>query len=209
MDYAVELTLYIVVSVLLFLIFFLLFFFKPIRAYFRNKFTIRTYYRTVRKSALENDFYLINQFVLLEDETKSGVHIDHILFGDKFIYIIKDKYFKGALAAKEEDQSWVWFKTKNSKEYIDNPMTINCIRCDRLSMASGLDRAFFISVVLVNDDVFITPIKSKDNSSVILPLSKFTKYIEMNEKRSDVEKFSEEDLAIAVRDLAELNRRGK
>ena len=55
--------------------------------------------------ALYNDFYLINEVNLKLDED-SEAHIDHLLFGEKYIYVIKDRYYDGAIDGQEKDSNW-------------------------------------------------------------------------------------------------------
>ncbi|MCQ2742911.1 MAG: hypothetical protein MJ239_06450 [Bacilli bacterium] len=209
-SYNVQITAFIVACVFFGLLFLFIFLHGPVKTYLYSHHTIRMYYKTVRKVAYDGDYYLINKWEYsLDSGKKSGVHINHLLFGDKFIYVIKDAYFHGAVKANADDPSWVNFYTKKKKKYIDNPLIKNKIRADRISIASGLDRNYFVSVTLVNDDCMLTPLENKEGGNFLVPLSHFQKFIEANESRKDVHPFSAEELSIAVRDLDELNQNGK
>lgn len=209
MSHFVELTIYIVSASLLGVFFLFLFLHSPIKRFLYERRTIRMYYGKVHRVTLDNDFYLINKWALAIGEDDSGVHIDHIIFGDKFIYVVKDRYYHGAISAKPDDQSWIYYLGKRKKKYIDNPLILNHVRADRLSLASGLSRSYFVSIVLVNDDCLVTPFKNTTNDNFLVPLSKLGKFIEAKEKSKDVDAFTPDELAIAVRDLAELNQNGK
>ncbi len=62
------------------------------------------YYRKIYNYTLNHDLYLINNFVFKLD-SKHNTSIDHILFGEKFIYIIMDKYYEGDLIGNSYDKS--------------------------------------------------------------------------------------------------------
>jgi hypothetical protein len=206
MPYSVQFTLYVVIASLLGLFFLGLFLYGPIKRSLLRHQTLQMYYRTVRRVTLDNDFYLINHWSLADNEGDSGVHIDHIIFGDKFIYVIRDRYYQGAISAKAADASWIYYFKKNKKMYIDNPLINNHIRASRLATASGLDPKFFLSIVLVNDDCLVTPFANQGPDNFLVPLSRLGKFIAAKEKDPSVPAFTPEEIAGAVRDLAELNQ---
>jgi hypothetical protein len=206
MSKEVQLTIFIVTAVLLGLLFAFLFLYSPIKSWlFRHK-TVEMFYKKVRRVTLDNDFYLINKWALRSDESDPGIHIDHIIFGDKFIYVVRDRYYQGAISAKGNDASWIYYFRKNKKQYIDNPLINNRIRADRLALASGLNRQYFIAIVLVNDDCLVTPFQNEATDNFLVPLSRLGKFIEAKEKDPSIPSFTPDELAIAVRDLAELNQ---
>lgn len=159
------------------------------------------------KVALDHDFYLINKWSYQFGEGKNeGIHIDHILFGDKYIYIIKDRYYEGAITAKANDRSWVSYQGKKNKRYIDNPMRLNKIRADRLSFLTDKPREYFICIVLVNDDCLVTPFENVEEGNYLVCLSKLEKFVEGIEKR-EVSPFAQDELSAVVKDFSLLNGR--
>ena len=88
-------------------------------AYRRKNFQIH-FYKQVYRVALDNDYYLINQFVFKIDSSKNAT-VDHILFGDKYIYVILSKYYQGDLIGKYLDKSLIFISHKGKKCYTDNP----------------------------------------------------------------------------------------
>lgn len=202
----VRLTIFIVICVLLGLFFLFLFLYPPIKNFLRKNYTVRSYYKKIMRVAEDNDYYLINQWAMKWGEGKNeGIHIDHILFGNKYIYVIKDRYYRGAITAKAEDRSWVYYRSKKSKKYIDNPLLLNKIRADRLSISANQPRQYFVSIVLVNDDCLVTPFHNLDDGNYLLSLSQLPKFINNYESRK-VKPFSEKELSAVVRDLAALNQ---
>ncbi|MBP5091704.1 MAG: hypothetical protein J6328_04025 [Bacilli bacterium] len=205
MDPRVEFVLWIVVTVLVGLFFLFLFLYSPIKRFLYRLKPVEMFYHRVKGAVEDHDFYLINRFIARVGEGENGdVHIDHLIFGDKFIYVVKDRYFEGAVSISAGDPSWVFYN-KNHKRYIRNLLDMNMIRADRIAAISGLPRDYFIPVLLVNDDCYIALHGELGRDAYIVPCSKLSSFLDKQEKRSDVESFSQEELSIAVRDLYELN----
>ncbi len=203
MPYNVELTLFIVLAVAAGLAFLFLFLYGPVKRYLYAHHTVRMYYRKVYRVALDNDFYLINRFSNRTADQEE-FHIDHILIGNKYFYCIRDRYYDGALVAKESNPSWIFFHKKEGK-YIQNPLTINKLRVQRLSLMSGIDEKMFISIVLINDDCYLTPYESESDDCFLSSLKDFPKLIEELESRP-VDPLDPHDIGVAARDFAELNQ---
>lgn len=203
MPYNVELTLFIVAAVAVGSAFLLWFLYGPIKRFLYRHYTMRMYYRKVYRVALDNDFYLINNFSNATAELEE-FHIDHILIGNKFFYCIRDRYYDGALAAKEEDPSWIFFR-KSKGTYITNPMVMNKLRVQRLSLMSGIDEKLFISIVLINDDCYLTPFQSQSGDNYLSSLRDFPKLIEALESGEE-DPLDERSIAVAARDFSQLNQ---
>ena len=120
--------------------------------------------------------------------------------------MIKDRYYRGVISGKIEDPNWTNYIGKKKKKVPSNPMILNKIRTDRLSLLTGLNRKYFISIVLVNDDCLVTPFENQQEDNLLVPIGKLEKLIEAIEARKDVAPLKKEQLAIAVRDFAELNQ---
>ena len=204
MPKSVELVLFVVCAVAAGLFFLFVFLYGPVKRFVYKHHTIRAYYRKVYRVAQERDLLLVNKFANRTAEFEE-FHIDHILFGTKYFYCIRDRYYDGAIAAKEEDESWIFFHKKKT-EYIKNPMMVNKLRLQRLSLMSGIDEKFFISVVLINDDCLITPVEGdlEQGDSFLSSLREFPKLIDRLEAR-DVNPLDERSVAVAARDFAALN----
>lgn len=202
----VELVLFVVLASLAALLFLYLFLSGPIRRLYYRHNTVRAYYRKVYKVALERDFLLINKFSNRTAELEE-FHVDHILCGEKYFYCIRDRYYAGAVAAKEDDESWIYFHARKS-EYIKNPMMLNKLRVQRLSLMSSIKEEDFISIVLINDDCLITPIEGdlEHGNSFLSSLRDFPKLIDQLESR-DVDPLDEYAVSVAARDFAELNEK--
>ena len=206
MPYTVRLSIFCVSCILVGLLLLLMFLYGPVKRYLYKKYTVRMYYNKVRRVVLDNDFYLVNSFAN-KTASQEPFHIDHIVIGDKFIYCIRDRYYDGAIAAKENDPSWIFYKGKKST-YIKNPMQVNRIRVDRMSLMSGIDSKLFISIVLINNDCMITRLENSFSDNYIVSLKKFPSLIAQLES-SDVPILNPHSIAIAAKDFSELNLNGK
>ena len=178
----------------------------PIKRSLMKHHTVRMYYRHVNRVVLDNDFYLINCF---ENKTadEEAFHIDHIVIGQKYIYCIRDRYFDGALVVREDNDGWLFYHGRK-KKIVPNPMAMNLLRLERLSLMSNIDSKLFISIVLINNDCLITPFEGTRDNSFLVSLKGFPKLIEYLESR-DVEDLDPHISAIVARDFSELNLHGK
>ena len=191
------------IVVLLFLAIVLYF---PISAsYRRNRFQIR-FYKRVYKVALESDYYLINQFYFKVDSNKLA-KVDHVLFGEKYIYVILSKYYEGDLVGKSTDKSLIFISHKGKKCYTDNPIIQSKSLTSKLSSSTGLDASMLIGIILINDDCKVE-VQSESKQFYIIQRRKFPALIKAIESRP-VEKINEAQLAKAVQAIAKDNKRKK
>ncbi len=182
----------------------------PIKNHNLLKNYMEIYGKNVYSIAQDYDYYLINKLSITLTDL-SLVEVDHILFGEKYIYLIKDRYYRGGLIAKERDQSWLYYQKKNGryyKEYIDNPLRMNDIRRSKVAKATGIDKSLFISIVLINNDCYLSSFDGKSKDNFLCPLMKLRKLIKSIEKR-DVSPMNDEQLKDAVQDIARLNNTEK
>lgn len=206
LPYSVRLSIFCVLCILACLVFAFLFLYEPVKHLLYRHFTMRMYYSTIKKVVLYNDFYLINDFVNRIGDSET-FHIDHVMIGNKFIYCIRDRYYDGAIAAKETDPNWIFYRGKEAK-YIANPMIRNKTRVEWMAMMTGFDTHFFISIVLINDDCLMTPLDNTYSDNFVTSLSMLPKLIDYLESQ-DIDPLDPQAMAIAVHDLSELNLRGK
>jgi hypothetical protein len=172
---------------------------------FKNFRTI--YYKKIRKVADQHDYYLINELTLKNDN-QVLCRIDHVLFGDKYIYVIKDRYYRGAISGDKKDRVWFFYTSKGEKKELTNPMMLNLERVDKLSRITQIDKSFFISIVIINDNCVVRNAKDLNSeNSFIIAASRFAKLVKIIEER-DVKKMDENQLKYAVEDISRLYGRG-
>lgn len=163
----------------------------------------KIYYNKIRAIAEINDYYLINNLILRNNE-QVICQIDHCLFGEKFIYVIKDRYYRGAIKGDKEDNIWIFYDKKGKTFEMENPMKVNELRVEKLSLMTQIDSSFFISIVVINDDAIVKNMENmSSNDSYIVSRKKLPKLIKSIESR-DVKKIDEKQLNFAVQDISRL-----
>ena len=200
----VRLGVFIAFAAVFALLFLFLFFRRPFRRWKAKRNITKAYYPKVYKTALHGDYYLINDFN--RGEGPSKIHIDHIVGGNKFIYVISDYYFDGAISGMGEDASWVYYSRRGRKTAIQNPLAANRYALNRLSTISGINSSFMVGIVLVNEECFVSrQDKPGDGESRIISLSGLERLIEEYEGK-DVTSFVAKELWQAIHDLHELGK---
>lgn len=189
--------------VVLFVLFLLLF--NPIKRKLYHK-NFRNYYgKKVYKVALYEDFYLINNFIFSHEEGK-GTKIDHLLFGNKYVYVINDYYFDGSLSGKEKDGSLILITKSGKKSYVDNPLMTNAVVTKRLSVVTNHDKTMFISIALVNKECALD-IVHKEKNNYLIQVDNLYKLIKAIESR-DIPPIEPDQLQRAVKDMDKYNKKG-
>lgn len=180
--------------------------FIPISHYYKRKNFQIQFYKKIYQTAFDYDYYLINQFVFKVDDNKN-VMVDHILFGDKFIYVIISQYYEGDLVGKATDSSLVFISHHGKKCYTDNPLNQSKNLIKKLSSATGLNTSLLIGVVLINDDCKVE-VTSDSKQFYIIQRKRFPALIRAIEKRP-LPPINEGQLSKAVQAIAKANRRKK
>lgn len=159
--------------------------------------------RKLYRLAMNRDYYLINRLVLKSRDASRFV-IDHLMFGNKFIYAFYDFYCEESLSGKSTDNSFL-IRGKKSNSYTDNPALIAKQRIKELSILIGLDESLFVPIALVNNTCDF--IDYDDNNSIVY-LRKLTKVIDEYEKKN-VNPLNQEQMMYAVHDISCINLRDK
>ena len=191
------------VVVLLFAAFCLYF---PISHAYKAKHFQIHYYKKVYRVALDNDYFLINQYVFKIDNSKVA-SADHILFGNKYIYVLSSKYYQGDLVGKYHDKSLIFISHKGKKCYTDNPYNQVKFLASKLSSSTGVDPSLMIGIVLVNDDCKVA-VESDSKQFYIIQRKRFPALIKAIESRP-VAEINQNQLAKAVQSIAKQNKRKK
>ena len=200
-----QLAFVIVVPLLVLIFVFVCLYFPISHAYYRKHFQIY-YYKKVYKVAVNNDYYLINQFRFKNDTSKLP-GVDHILCGDKYIYVIMSLYYEGDLVGKYNDKSLIFITHKGSKCYTDNPFNQVKQLTSKLSSSTGVDASLMIGIVLINNDCKVA-VQSESKQFYIIQRKRFAALIKAIESRP-IENINEEQLAKAVQSIAKENKKRK
>ena len=166
----------------------------------------RYYYHKIYTYTLNRDFYLINNFVFRLD-SKHNTLIDHILFGDKFIYVIMDKYYEGDLQGNSYDPDLILIGKNGSKNYVDNPYVAFNKLLSRLSTVTGISTDLMIGITMINNDCRMD-IQSSSKQFFMIQRNRFKKLVDTIEQR-EVGNINAKSLQEAVLTVNNLNRKDK
>lgn len=166
----------------------------------------RYYYRKIYTYTLNRDFYLINNFVFRLD-SKHNTLIDHILFGDKFIYVVMDKYYEGDLQGNSYDPDLILIGKNGSKNYVDNPYVAFNKLLSRLSTVTGISTDLMIGITMINNDCRMD-IQSSSKQFFMIQRNRFKKLVDTIELR-EVGNINAKSLQEAVLTVNNLNRKDK
>lgn len=168
--------------------------------YYDKRNVNRKVYKILYSLAMEKDFYLINNFPLISDNALVA-KLDHILFSDKYIYVINDKVYE-KIIKPNNSALWETYTFKGEKEEINNPIYLNNTRCDKFSNLKNINRNYIISIVVVNNFAKIDKMNElNDGNSFICKRKDLKKLIKTIEKRK-VSKFNLEKLDREVKEIA-------
>ena len=194
------------IFILLLLLFLIIFPFAKRHYNFKN--FQKIYYKEIRKIAEINDYYLINNLVI-KNNNQLICRIDHVLYGDKYIYVIKDRYYRGAISGKKEDSTWFFYSNQKKQFEMDNPMAMNEKRLEKLSLVTNIDKSFFISILVINDNCVVKNANELNkNNSFIVSKKNLRKLIKNIEKRN-VKNMDQKQLEFAVQDISRLYGKNK
>lgn len=193
-----------IVIIVIFIILFLYFFPIIRKLYYRKKY-IKLYYKVIDKLVVNNDYLLINNFII----KNYNIHINHIIFAKKYIYLIKDSYFEGAIEGKLKDNKWVYYQyKKHDISTVFNPFIELNDNLESLLKLTKLDKNLFYLINLINDDALISfESTKKDINKRIISKSNLIKFINELELSSDVKDINQDELLRAVNDIAHINER--
>ena len=189
----------VVVAIALFLVIFI-----PVTHFYHKHWFNNYCYKLVYKVALYRDFYLVNNFVIRIDQTKT-ITVDHVLFGDKFIYVIMDQYYDGDLQGNGSDQDLILYSHKGGKSYVENPYYSGSKLLSRFSTATGISTDLMIGVHIVNNSCRMS-INTKSKQFYMVKRKHFKKLVKMVESR-DVGNMNAAALQDAVKIVNEMNQK--
>ena len=201
--------LFVALSVLLVLvILFIILYPRFIRRHYKKDF-VSIYGKKIYRYALHNDLYLINQLELKCNDDQL-LKIDHLLFGNKYIYVILDYYLPGLIEAKINDQSFLYTSIEKNAQrvYIDNLLLKNEEITKKLAFNLGLNPSLFIPLSLVDNDSEFKELKFEKKDNYMIHIGNFKKLLDKLEARK-VAPLNDEQLKYTVKDVFKLNERRK
>ena len=172
------------------------------RHVYQNKYH-EIYGRKIYRLAMHKDYYLIQQLTLKGHDDTNFV-VDHLMFGNKYIYVFYDFYCDADLYGKRNDNSFL-LKGKKGNSYTDNPVLMAKQKMKELSVLINLDESLFIPIALVNDSCNIINYDDKHSLVYVRKLKNTIDYYE----KQDVKPLNQEQMMYAVHDISCINLRDK
>lgn len=142
----------------------------------------------LKKFAIDHDFPLLSDVVIQIRENKY-IKIDHIMIGNKYIYVIACKCYYGYLNAKTIDEKWVLYR-RDKLIHIENPLKNNLKRIKILSNLLENSMEDFVNIVYLSKPVVASKIEGSDKKEFALFEDDFEKFIEVYEKECNLNEFS-------------------
>ncbi len=155
---------FFLVVVLVLLLFILGFFYYEITAAIEKRTYRHKVYKVLHYYVEEKDQLLVNNAEVDIKGESEPVLFDHVVLADKYIYLVQDLYFDGAIYGNVSDP-YIWMKDNKGKTMrIANPVLTNKKRMEGLEDLIGVshDDHIFVSVIVYN-------------SSLLVPLNMVTK----------------------------------
>ena len=197
---------FIILAVILLGVIIFIFLVNPIRKIYTKKHFNKVVYKKVYKIAQYKDFYLINNFTFTLDNVQNIV-VDHILFGEKYIYVIMDKYYEGNISGKQADNSCIFVAKNGSKSYTDNPLLVIKKLLTLLCSVTGLPSELMVGLCITNNDCAIR-IQSDSKQFYAANLKELSHLVKLVESRN-VENINEEKLQEAVLIIDKINKKDR
>ena len=166
----------------------------------------KKYYTVINKLVLDEDFLLINNFIIKNFKLK----IDHIIFGNKYIYLVRDEYYEGAIEGKIKDNKLIYYPYKKRDVLtVANPYIQLKEDYENIVRLAGINSNFFKLITLINDDVLINMEKTSAQNYYIVSKSNLKNTILEIENAAKVKDFNQNELIQAAKDIARINERKK
>ena len=174
------------------------------------------HYKSNYKKIVANDLYkiadkydyLLKNNLLFQCEDGTKLHINHALFANKYIYIFFDLYLNGAVNAEEKDNSWIYYYKEGKltkKKFIDNPLTIVDGKIAKLCSFTGLDKTFFVGVVLLSKNSSINTFEYSNDAHQVVYQNKIRKFIKKMESRN-IPNIDQKKIVVTANDLARMSK---
>ncbi len=142
----------------------------------------------LKRFAVDHDFPLLSDVVIQIRENKY-IKIDHIMIGNKYIYVIACKCYYGYLNAKAIDEKWVLYK-RDKLVHVENPLRYNEKRIRILSNLLDNSMEDFVNIVYLSKPVVTSKIEGTNKKEFVIYEDDFENFIEVYEKECKLNEFS-------------------
>lgn len=149
--------------------------------------------KKVKAIATKNHYnFLTNLNLTFYNNEELG--IDHILFGEKYIYILMNFFFDGDIKGTADNNSWILEKNHDQGcEYIDNISNQISEKIGVFSAKIGANPELIIPIAIVNNDCLIKVNGINNNNTFVVHYFSLKKLIKKLELR-DIAKLDAEKI---------------
>lgn len=189
-----KLILFLTIYFVVFLLLILGMFSDDIKSYSEKKNHKKHVYKVLDDFVEENDQLLLNDVVCCFEKDQEPTLIDHILFCDKYVYVIKDFYERGGVFGNLADPHLFCQTRDGKKKKIENPVLENREIIHKLELYTAIPQSekLFVSVVVFNNSLVVPKgVAVKEQGNWFLPLKDLVGTIKVAEQ-DDVNPMSEE-----------------
>ena len=174
-------------------------FFEDVANFLSSIFKSKRISSKLKKFAIDHDFPLLSN-VIIEVRENKFIKIEHILFGNKYIYVIASKCYYGYLRADTQDEKWLLYR-QDKLIHLDNPLKNNEKRIRILANLLDDKMDNFVNVVFLSRPVVASKIVASKPRELVLMEQNFSKVIEKYEKSSGLHDFTVKSIEEATQKI--------
>ncbi len=167
-------------------------FYKQIRVFYIGLTKHRRIQRNLYLGCKRENFLILNDILIQVNENKFR-HADTIIFGNKYIYVVKEAIWLGRIEGFREDEKWRLYY-KNSLSHVSNPFIENYKKIIRIANVTHLTLDNFKSIVALADSVTMGDIKLEGKDEFICMENDVIDSIKLIEKESNDNEYDPEEV---------------
>ncbi len=167
-------------------------FFKQIRVFYIGITRHRRIQRNLYKACKKENYLILNDILIQVNEDKFR-HADTIIFGDKYIYVVKEAIWLGKIEGFREDEKWRLYY-KNTLDHVKNPFLENEKKIRRIANVTNLSLDNFKSIVALAKTVEVGNIKIEGKNEFMCMEDEVIASIKWIEKESKEDKYDPQEV---------------
>lgn len=193
---------FIVILILLLLLSVLFIFKDQIKMFKFGFFKNAPIKKRLQKIANDYDYLYMSNVVVRVNNSKDTI-IDNILVTNKYVYVIKNVFWRGILNGKEIDEKW-FLKDERGLTHVDNPLNLNYLRIKILASNVDIPLESFKNVIFYGDSLDVYQLDLVNNGSLFINYKDFEKTLLNLEKNKD-DRFSDEEAEKIIQSIYKIS----
>ncbi len=172
----------ILIAVVVFLIVLCLIFYKQLKMLFIGLTKKKRIQKNLYRACKKENYLIINDILIQINEDKFR-QADTIIFGNKYIYVVKQLIYLGKLEGYPDDENWRLYY-QNEMQYVRNPLKNNERRIIQIANTLQLSLDNFKSIVALAKTIQMGNIVIHNDDEFICMENEVIPAIKMIEKNS-------------------------